>query len=361
MTFQRPAPLRTQLEAIIDRCLPLASATPEQRNDLFIELEYAFETAKLESLAEFAAGAGHEINNPVATIAGRAQLLLSGESDPERRSALQIIGGQALRIRDMIGDVMLFARPPEPRLELVELLPIIRQAIESQAELRAKHAPTITPKVPAQLTLQGDRTQLQVLLSSLVRNSLEAADRPGIQITIETRPETQDARQGTVISVSDDGPGLSAEDRTHLFDPFYSGRPAGRGLGFGLSKCWRIARQHGGELRLKPTEGRGVTLEVWWPTKTEHNAFAVAGRNLFLNFNANSTSLLRARSVRGANNDYGLPADYEAGCSVAFRRSLRSKSRRAFTSSPISPWMIVSRRCMVRPIRWSVTRFCGKL
>ncbi|MES2790264.1 MAG: HAMP domain-containing sensor histidine kinase [Planctomycetota bacterium] len=269
MTFQRPAPLRTQLEAIIDRCLPLGAATPEQRNDLFIELEYALETAKLESLAEFAAGAGHEINNPVATIAGRAQLLLSGESDPERRSALQIIGGQALRIRDMIGDVMLFARPPEPRLELVELLPIIRQAIESQAELRAKYAPTITPKVPAQLTLQGDRTQLQVLLSSLVRNSLEAADRPGIQITIETRSETRDARQGTVISVSDDGPGLSAEDRTHLFDPFYSGRPAGRGLGFGLSKCWRIARQHGGELRLKPTEGRGVILEVWWPAKAD--------------------------------------------------------------------------------------------
>ena len=72
----------------------------------------AFLRAKLEALAEFAAGAGHEINNPVATIVGRAELLLKGETNPERRQALLTIGAQALRIRDMIGDLMVFARPP---------------------------------------------------------------------------------------------------------------------------------------------------------------------------------------------------------------------------------------------------------
>ena len=74
------------------------------------------DAAKLEALAEFAAGAGHEINNPLATIIGRAQLLLKDERDPQRRQMLLAIGAQAYRIRDMIGDAMLFGRPPSPEL-----------------------------------------------------------------------------------------------------------------------------------------------------------------------------------------------------------------------------------------------------
>lgn len=111
MTVGRPEPIRTQLAAILDRWLPAASITPQQRAEFLAEVERVIEISKLEALGEFAAGAGHEINNPVATIAGRAQLLLASEVDSERRHALEIIGGQALRIRDMIGDVMLFARP----------------------------------------------------------------------------------------------------------------------------------------------------------------------------------------------------------------------------------------------------------
>ena len=79
------------------------------------------DAAKLEALAEFAAGAGHEINNPLATIIGRAQLLLKDERDPQRRQMLLSIGAQAYRIRDMIGDAMLFGRPPAPELADVNL------------------------------------------------------------------------------------------------------------------------------------------------------------------------------------------------------------------------------------------------
>ncbi len=265
MTVGRPEPLRTQLAAIVDRWLPAGSISPAQRAEFLAELERVLETTKLESLGEFAAGAGHEINNPVATIAGRAQLLLGGEADVERRHALEIIGGQALRIRDMIGDVMLFARPPQPRLETVELLPLVGQAVESQAELRNKHAAQITIEIPPEWMLRGDRTQLLVLFSGLVRNSLESSDRPGITVTVDVRQEERDTVRWTVVAVSDDGPGIPEAIREHLFDPFYSGRPAGRGLGFGLSKCWKIAQMHGGEIRLVESTGRGATFEVWWP------------------------------------------------------------------------------------------------
>ncbi len=77
----------------------------------------ALEDAKLAALAEFAAGTGHEINNPLATIVGRAQALLKHETDPGRRQSLATIAAQAFRIRDMIGDLMVFARPPAPAPE----------------------------------------------------------------------------------------------------------------------------------------------------------------------------------------------------------------------------------------------------
>ena len=93
-------------------------------------LETSLTEAKLRALAEFAAGAGHEINNPVATIAGYVQLLLATEKDPERRQALLTIGGQAYRIRDMIGDAMLFARPPKPQPVAGDLACELRETVQ---------------------------------------------------------------------------------------------------------------------------------------------------------------------------------------------------------------------------------------
>src|SRR5882724_7696375 len=84
---------------------------------------------KLRALAEFAAGAGHEINNPVGTVVGYVQQLLAGETDPDRRHALATIGAQAYRIRDMIGDVMLFARPPQPRREQLDLTAVMNDVL----------------------------------------------------------------------------------------------------------------------------------------------------------------------------------------------------------------------------------------
>ena len=91
--------------------------------------ESRLEESKLRALAEFAAGAGHEINNPVATIVGHVQLLLAGEADPDRRNALATIGAQAYRIRDMIGDAMLFARPPLPSVTAVDLAALVRETV----------------------------------------------------------------------------------------------------------------------------------------------------------------------------------------------------------------------------------------
>ena len=89
------------------------------------DFQRTLEVEKLESLAEFAAGAGHEINNPLAVISGRAQLFLREETDPERRRELAVINSQAMRVHEMIADLMLFARPPRPRSVTCDLVAIL--------------------------------------------------------------------------------------------------------------------------------------------------------------------------------------------------------------------------------------------
>ena len=88
---------------------------------LAADFDRAVEHAKLEALKEFAYGAGHEINNPLANISARAQTLLKEESDPEHRQKLAAINTQAFRAHEMIADLMLFARPPELKPERIEL------------------------------------------------------------------------------------------------------------------------------------------------------------------------------------------------------------------------------------------------
>ncbi len=223
-----------------------------------------FRKAKLAALAEFAAGAGHEINNPVATIVGRAELLLKDETNPERRQALLTIGAQALRIRDMIGDVMLFARPPKPdskSLDLVAVVDDVRQKLSDS--FRAKSLTVERLGAPA-ASIWADPVQLRVVVSSLLSNSVNASASGGA-ITIECETQKIAAGPLAILSIQDHGVGLSAIEREHLFDPFFSGRQAGRGLGFGLSKCWRIVEQHGGRIECESSPEAGTTFRFFWP------------------------------------------------------------------------------------------------
>ncbi len=71
------------------------------------------------------------------------------------------------------------------------------------------------------------------------------------------------------IRMRDDGPGLRPEERRHVFDPFYSARQAGRGLGLGLSKAWRIVTNHGGRIEVQSQPGRGATFTIVWPGETQ--------------------------------------------------------------------------------------------
>jgi len=220
------------------------------------------DAAKLEAMAEFAAGAGHEINNPLATIIGRAQLLLKDERDPQRRQMLLSIGAQAYRVRDMIGDAMLFGRPPTPELQDVDLAHALSAILSKLADDLATDHCTVSVEIPNGLTLKADSTQLAIVLSELLRNSRQALQSVGGgEIRVRVNPRDEFA----IIEIEDRGQGFSEIERQHAFDPFYSGRQAGRGLGFGLPKCWRIIGQHGGRIEIESAPAGPTIVRVAWP------------------------------------------------------------------------------------------------
>lgn len=216
----------------------------------------------MESMAEFAAGAGHEINNPLASIIGQSQLLLKHDLNAEQRQAVETIGAQAWRVRDMIGDTMLFARPPAPEFQKCHVNTLVKKVVETQQAKQRKIADHITVTTGSDnLFTFGDESQLSNLVAHLVRNAVQAVQ--GIQgdpdVHVDIR---QDKDEALILTVSDNGDVIPDAIRKHMFDPFFSGRQAGRGLGFGLCHCWQIARMHNGVLTHEALPGRNQFVVV---------------------------------------------------------------------------------------------------
>ena len=140
----------------------------------------AVEAAKLQALYNLAYGLSHEINNPLANIATRAQTLLLGEKDPERRKKLATINQQAFRAHEMIADLMLFARPPALVLETVDVASLADTVVaELQDQAAEQGTELIRTGATGSLLATLDPTQLAVALRALVVNSLEAVRTGG--------------------------------------------------------------------------------------------------------------------------------------------------------------------------------------
>ena len=232
------------------------------------------QSAKLSALAEFAAGAGHEINNPLAVISGQAQYVLKQmawlevpteeiENIGEYMEGLRVkvtpslnkIIGQTQRIHSILTELMTFARPGKPKLQALSVRSLIQEVMHSCQGLAQQRRVRVVPaEILHDEILHADLPQARGALYALLRNAIEAAPVDGwagIRI---------DKKNGHLLEliVEDNGSGPAAAIREHLFDPFFSGRSAGRGRGMGLPTAWRFARQHGGDVRFDGLQD-GVT------------------------------------------------------------------------------------------------------
>ncbi len=218
---------------------------------------------KLNALAEFAAGAGHELNNPLAVIVGRAQLLLAREVDPQASRSLRAIMGQAKRAHRILRDLMYVARPPELRPRSCQPDEVVRACMRDlipEAEARGVRLVDGPNDAWTSARTWTDPDALRHLVETLLRNSLEATPRGG---TVRVSVGSDD---GVIRgSIQDTGRGIGPLERSHLFDPFFCGRQAGRGLGLGLPRIARMLALSHGELRWQSAPGQGTHIQFTLP------------------------------------------------------------------------------------------------
>ena len=220
------------------------------------------QAAKRAAVKQFAYGLSHEINNPLANISTRAQTLMRGETDPARQQSLQRIVDQAMRAHEMTADLMFYAHPPTPKKTRFDLRDVIH-AVAKQCEqmICGRAIELVAASAGTPVMVDADRAMMTEAARSLLLNAIEAIGCDGrVVLGCEIEPDSGAA----VMTVCDSGPGLSPVAVLHAFDPYFSGREAGRGLGVGLCRVDTIAKIHGGDVRLS-SGTVGCTARVWIP------------------------------------------------------------------------------------------------
>jgi signal transduction histidine kinase/HD-like signal output (HDOD) protein len=218
----------------------------------------------LASIAEMAAGAGHELNGPLAVISGRAQMLQRRAPDDEVSDNLQLVIDKASEASQIVKDLMDFAKPRPLDCRAVQLKPFLEQLREkwlgefniSAARLRVD----VSPGLPV---VSADAEQLKIVFRELVRNALEATAQNEGVITVAVRPAVSEAY--VEVAVQDTGYGMAPPVMQRAFDPFYSHRPAGRARGLGLPRAYRIVDSHGGKMWLESRLGDGTVVHFLLP------------------------------------------------------------------------------------------------
>jgi signal transduction histidine kinase len=252
--------LRTHLA---DRDRSRLLARSEQSVDNLKRLQAQIvQSEKLVSLGQLAAGAAHEINNPLAAILGFSDLLADDPTVPEKaRATASKIRDQARRTKTLVGNLLSFARQVPAERTLLDINTVVNNAVQ----LRALDLRSGTTRIELQLEsvlpgVRGDGNQLMQVFFNIISNALEAMEAAnGGVLTVKTIRD----RGNVVILFSDTGPGL--KDPQRVFDPFYTTKPVGKGTGLGLSICFGIVQEHGGRILSYNRQEGGAVFRVELP------------------------------------------------------------------------------------------------
>ncbi len=220
------------------------------------------EEAKREALYHVAYGLSHELNNPLANISARAGVLLQKSQNQVDSEMLQTIIDNAMRGCEMLGDLMLVARPPALEFREINAETFLDNFVSDARTWTSRWGLRLSSDITVEGSqLHADASALREALWCLVRNALEASSREADEIRLISQVTL---KHSLSIAIEDDGAGLSAEALRSCFDPYFSGREAGRGLGLGLTKAMRIIDLHHGTLTLKniPTGGCCALVEI---------------------------------------------------------------------------------------------------
>ncbi len=220
------------------------------------------------ALLELAAGAAHELNNPLAVISGRAQLLAETESDEEKKRILEKIYENSQEASGIIEDLMRFAKPPEARATQTEVRQIIDEAIELAKQK------TNTEQIDVQLEVAEDiqsvfvdSAQVVSAIANIISNAVESYGATGGPVQI--RAVAAESGDSIRVQISDNGCGMDSETVKNVILPFFSKKEAGRKRGMGLTYAMRFIQTNQGSLQITSKAGSGTTVTISLPCKVD--------------------------------------------------------------------------------------------
>ncbi len=230
------------------------------------------QSEKLSAVGEFVSGIAHELNNPLTAIIGFGEMLKEADLGAKYQGYLQYIVRSSERCHKIVHGLLSFARQHPPERKLVQLNGMVDDVVELLAyEMRTSNIQVERKFLPDLPPIMGDSHQLQQVVLNLLNNGRQAiqAHQPSGKICISTSV-TGDR---VLIQIEDNGPGISAENLSKIFNPFFTTKPIGKGTGLGLSLCYGIIREHGGAITAQSPPGHGAIFQIELPI---HRAAASA-------------------------------------------------------------------------------------
>lgn len=220
----------------------------------------------LVQLGKLAAGAAHEMNNPLSVILGRSQQLFERLGTPRERESALSIAAAAEQLSDLITSLHLIADPPKPHIQAGDPVLLVREAIE----IARQRCFTQGIRARVQFRSKGfydpvkmDITLLAQAIAEPIINAVQS--NPNEVVTVSIEPDPEFGRLS--IRIIDQGPGFTEETIKHAFDPFFSELPAGRRSGLGLSRARGLVELHKGEIELgNRDKGQGARVVIHLPT-----------------------------------------------------------------------------------------------
>jgi len=222
------------------------------------------QSERLAAMGQMIGGFAHELNNPLTSIMGLAELLQENESSEPLRKQLAMLQQQARRAADVVQNLMYFSRPPSPGKGTINLGELVQRTLHLHAYSLRKNNITVDFLPDASLPpLEGDPHQLMQVFLNLILNAEQAMrdvrDRGTLRVRLEKGTNSVSA------IFQDDGPGIPVKILPNIFDPFYTTKRPGRGTGLGLSICKAILREHLGNIEASSGPGGGALFTVTLP------------------------------------------------------------------------------------------------
>jgi signal transduction histidine kinase len=229
---------------------------------------------RLRTVGQLSAGLAHELGTPLSVVTLRAQLIASDQAAGAEASAnASAILTQTERMTRLVRQLLDFSRRGTGRAEHVDVREASLRAIEMLGPMARAHGVTLVAAADDATVVRADPAQLDQVITNLAMNGIQAMAAGG-RLEIRTgrgiaTPPGPRASAGECcwIRVTDEGPGIASEDLPHIFEPFFTSKPAGEGTGLGLAVAQAIVEEHGGWIGVETAPGRGAAFTVYLPQR----------------------------------------------------------------------------------------------